>query len=265
MKRSVKWLLAGLVLALLVLGAWRVSSVRKAQPIAPSDATPASTVVTLGPADVVRAAVRELVQTVPVSGTLRAVDTAVLKARVAGEISGLAVREGDPVAAGQVIARIDPAEYRSRVRQAQAQADSARAQADVTQRAYDNNKALVEQAFISRSALDTSQSNLNAALSTWHAAQAAVEVARKSLDDTVLRSPIAGQVAQRLVQPGERVGIDTRLIEVVDLSRIEVEATLAAADSVAVRPGQRATLEIEGGTTGPGAGAAGRQVGASVA
>jgi RND family efflux transporter MFP subunit len=70
---------------------------------------------------------------------------------------------------------------------------------------------------------------------------------RKSLDDTVLKSPIAGQVAQRLAQSGERVAIDAKIIEVVDLSRIEVEATLAAADSVAVRVGQRATLQIEGG------------------
>ncbi|RYF32362.1 MAG: HlyD family efflux transporter periplasmic adaptor subunit, partial [Comamonadaceae bacterium] len=48
------------------------------------------------------------------------------------------------------------------------------------------------------------------------------------------------------VQSGERVSIDTRVIEVVDLRKIEVEATLSAADSVAVRVGQRATLQIEG-------------------
>jgi RND family efflux transporter MFP subunit len=133
------------------------------------------------------------------------------------------------------------------MRQAQEQADSARAQAEVAQRTFDNNKALVDQGFISRTALETSQSNLNAALSTHRAALAAVEMTRKSLDDTVLKSPIAGQVAQRLAQSGERVAIDAKIIEVVDLSRIEVEATLAAADSVAVRVGQRATLQIEGG------------------
>ena len=94
------------------------------------------------------------------------------------------------------------------MRQAQEQADSARAQAEVAQRTYDNNKALVDQGFISRTALDTSQSNLNAALATHRAALAAVEMARKSLDDTVLRSPIDGQVAQRLAQPGERVGVE---------------------------------------------------------
>ncbi|MEJ7687176.1 MAG: HlyD family efflux transporter periplasmic adaptor subunit [Variovorax sp.] len=83
----------------------------------------------------------------------------------------------------------------------------------------------MDQGFISRTALDTSQSSLNSARSTHRAALAAVEMARKSLDDTVLRSPLAGQVSQRFVQPGERVAVDARVVEVIDLSRIEVEAT----------------------------------------
>ena len=156
----------------------------------------------------VRAATRELVQTLPISGTLRAVDWAAVKARVrrrTGRPHGARRRQRQ---AGQVIARIDPVEYQSRVRQAQEQADSARAQAEVAQRTWDNNRALVDQGFISRTALDTSQSNLNAALATHRAALAAVEMAHKALDDTVLRSPITGQVAQRLVQPGERVSVD---------------------------------------------------------
>ena len=71
-------------------------------------------------------------------------------------------------------------------------------------------------------------------------------MASKSLEDTVLRSPIAGQVSQRLAQPGERVGIDTKIVEVVDLSRLEFEASLGAQESMAVRIGQSAELQVEG-------------------
>ncbi|HJS01834.1 MAG TPA: efflux RND transporter periplasmic adaptor subunit [Variovorax sp.] len=263
MKRALKWAAVALALVLLAAGVLRALEARRAQQAAASAGAPVETVVQLAPADVVRAARRELAQTLAVSGTLRAVDWALVKARVPGELVGLTVREGDTVKAGQVIARIEPTEYHSRVRQAQEQAESARAQAEVAQRTYDNNKALVEQGFISRTALDTSQSNLNAARSTHRAALAAVEMAHKSLSDTVLTSPIDGQVAQRLAQNGERVSVDARVIEVVDLSRIEVEATLSAADSVAVRVGQRAALQIEGsgGLAPPGAE---RSVGASV-
>src|SRR6185369_657887 len=82
--------------------------------------------------------------------------------------------------------------------------------------------------------------------STYKAALAAVDVAKKALDDTVLRAPISGIVSARVAQPGERVAIDAKVVEIVDLSRLELEATLTAADSVNVRVGQTAALQIEG-------------------
>ena len=132
------------------------------------------------------------------------------------------------------------------MRQAQQQADAAKAQIDIAQRQFDNNKALVDQGFISRTALDTSLNNLAAAQANHQAALAAVELARKTLDDTVLRAPISGLVSQRLAQPGERVAVEARVVEIVDLSRLELEATLSAADSVDVRVGQEAPLQVEG-------------------
>jgi hypothetical protein len=72
-----------------------------------------------------------------------------------------------------------------------------------------------------------------------------VDVAKKSLDDTVLRAPISGVVSQRLAQPGERVGVDARVIEIVDLSRLELEATSGRGDSMAVRVGQPATCRLK--------------------
>jgi RND family efflux transporter MFP subunit len=248
MKRWVKWAVALVILLLIAGGVLRALSARKAQQqaLAASSAAPDMGQVELAATDVVKAQEREVIQGLPVSGSLKAVNSAIIKARVAGELQGLAVREGDVVKAGQVIARIDAAEYQSRVRQAKEQAESAKAQVDVVQRQYDNNKALVDQGFISKTALDTSLANLNAAQSTYKAALAATEVAAKSVDDTVLKAPISGQVSQRLAQPGERVGIDTKIVEIVDLSRLELEATLSATDSMDVRVGQNAQLQIEG-------------------
>ena len=182
----------------------------------------------------------------PITGVLKAERSAIVKARVPGELRDLTVREGDTVQVGQVIARVESTEYADRVRQAQQQADAARAQVDIAQRQYDNNAALVQQGFISPTALDNSLASLNAARASHRAAQAGTEVLRKSLADTVLRAPIDGQIAQRLAQPGERVAPEARIIEIVDLSRLELEAALSPADSVAVRVGQSASLSIEG-------------------
>ena len=250
MKPWIKWGIAAVVLLLLVTAVVGALSARKSQQqaLAAANTGKAQAVVELAATDVLQARTMELSQGLPISGSLKAVNSAFVKARVAGELQGLTVREGDFVKAGQVLARIDASEYQSRVRQAQEQADAARAQIDIVQRQFDNNKALVDQGFISKTALDTSLANLNAAQSTHKAALAAVDVAKKSLDDTVLRAPLSGQVAQRLAQPGERVGIDAKVLEVVDLSRLELEASLSAADALAVRPGQSAVLQIEGGT-----------------
>ncbi|HUR88915.1 MAG TPA: efflux RND transporter periplasmic adaptor subunit [Ramlibacter sp.] len=203
-------------------------------------------VVELAATDVVKARELKLAQGLPISGSLRAVNSAFVKARAAGELQGLTVREGDVVKAGQVIAKVEATEYLARMNQSQQQADAAKAQIEIAKRGYDNNKALVDQGFISKSALDTSWNTLTAAESTYKAALAAVDMSRKALDDTVLHAPIAGVVSQRLAQPGERVAVDAKVIEIVDLSRLELEATLTAADSVNVRVGQQGQLQVEG-------------------
>ena len=200
----------------------------------------------LAASDVVTARTLELSRTLPVSGPIKAVNSAFVKARVAGELQGMTVREGDRVKAGQVLARVDSTEYQARTRQAQQQAESAKAQVDIARRSFENNRKLVDQGFISQTALESSSASLSSAEATYRAAMAGVDVAAKSLEDTVLRAPISGQVAQRLTQPGERVAIDGKVLEIVDLRRLEVEASLAAADSLGIQPGQRARLTVEG-------------------
>ena len=248
MKRWIPWMATAIVIALVAGGAWRAISARQAQQKALVASTAATRPVVMDIASEEVRPVRKqnLSLDIPVSGSLRAVQTATIKARVAGELQGLSLREGDAVRAGQEVARTDPTESNARLRQAQQQADAAKAQVDISQRQFANNRALVDQGFISRPALDTSQASLQAAQASYQAAQAAADVARKAMADTVLRSPLSGHVAQRLAQNGERVAVEARILEVVDLSRLELEALLGPADSVAVRLGQKATLRVEG-------------------
>jgi RND family efflux transporter MFP subunit len=196
--------------------------------------------------DVARVQRLALEQTVAVSGSLKALQTATIKARAAGELQGLSKREGERVKAGEVLARIDSTEAMARVRQADEQARAAQAQVAIAKRSFDNNQQLVQQGFISATALETTAGNLSAAEANHRAALAALDIARKGMADTTLRSPLDGQIAARLVNNGERVGVDARLLDVVDLSAFELEAALAPADAAAVQAGQKATLTVEG-------------------
>jgi RND family efflux transporter MFP subunit len=202
--------------------------------------------IELSDGDIAMAQKMTMTQGLPVSGTLKAVRSAMVKARVAGELVLLEVREGDAVKMGQIVARVDNTEYLARQNQNKQQAEAARAQVEVAQRQFDNNNALVNQGFISKTALDTSISNLNGAKASYQAALSTLDVATKALDDSVLKAPLHGFVSQRFAQPGERVAPEARIIEIVDLSQLELEATLTSAQAMNVKLGQIAKLNVEG-------------------
>lgn len=249
MKRWMKWLVVALVVVL--IGAFVMRSVKQRRLAAVAAAAPASApaALDLGAADLTRAQRVELVSTLSISGGLKAVNSAVVKSRVAAEVASLSVREGDSVRAGQVIGQLDNTEFLLRVRQAEQTALSARTQLDIAKRALDNNRALVAQGFISPTGLETSVSTEAGAQASYQAARAAADLALKARADAVLIAPIRGIVSQRFVQPGERVPIDVKLVEIVDLSQLELEVAVAPEDVGAVKVGQSARLNVDGLST----------------
>lgn len=244
MSRRRKLLLGAAVLALLAAGIGR--GIVSRRPAPPPAVDPAAAALELAPTDIVLVRPRELVHTVAVSGDLVAVNSAVVKARVAAVLKSVAVREGDRVQPGQVLAQLDPTEYDWKLQQAEQQARSAQAQLEIAQRTLHNSRSLVRQGFISATALETAVSNEAAAQAALQAAQAGVELARKARADTTVRAPIAGQIAERLVQPGERVPVDARLFEIVDPSRLELQAAIPPREAVALQVGAVATLQVDG-------------------
>jgi len=247
MKRRTQWLIALVVIVALGLLVLRTLHARKvARDAATVPAAAAAGGLELARSDVVIARPVEITRTLALSGGLKAVNSAVVKAKIAAELKSLTVREGDTVAAGQVIGQIDTTEADLRLQQAAQTAETSRAQLDIAQRALENNRALVAQGFISATGLETSVSNHAAAQASYQAAVAAVSLARKSVSDARLVAPISGLVSQRLVQPGERVPIDGRIVEIVDLSRIELEAAVAPEDVGSIQVGQTARLRVDG-------------------
>ena len=244
-KIAPRWIVIGVIVLALVAGIWRSLSNKSAKQAAASATAVAVTQVELASTDVLKAELRDITQGLAISGTVKAVNYAVIKARVAGELKEVVAREGDAVKAGDVLARIDPTEYQRRWQQASETASAAKSQMEIAQRAWDSNKALVDQGFISKTAMDNSVASYQGAIASHKAAIAGADVARKALDDATLRAPFAGIVSGRAAQVGERVSIDAKVMELVDLNQLEVEVPLSPSESMDVRVGQMAALQVE--------------------
>ncbi|MCU0965340.1 MAG: efflux RND transporter periplasmic adaptor subunit [Burkholderiaceae bacterium] len=246
MKRWHKLTLAVLLLAGVAVGVGRMLGERKAQQVQATAAPKAAAVLELAASDLLPVRRAELARALEVSGSLVAVNSAFVKARVAAEVKAVSVREGDSVRVGQVLVQLDTTEFDWRLRQAEQQAQAARSQLEIAQRTLQNSRSLVSQGFISATALENAVSTEAGAQATLQAAIAGVELARKARADATVSAPIAGQIAQRLVQPGERVPVDARLLEIVDLSRLELQASVAPESAGLLRVGATAQLKVDG-------------------
>lgn len=241
MKRGVTIALAA---ALIAAGAAGPIALRRPASAPPPRAAAAS--VELLPAELWTAQPVVLAQTLPLTGTFKAANQTVVKAKVAGELVALLVREGERVRAGQLLARIDATEYELRVRREQAALDAAQAQLDIATKSRENNAQLLAKGFISQIAFDNAQSAYEAARANRAAAAAALDLARKSLADTQIRAPIAAAVAERFAQPGEKLPVDGRVLSLVDPASIELEAAIPADNIARIAPGMRAEFRAEG-------------------
>lgn len=211
-----------------------------------SPATAGANVIELAAADLIDVKRGELRQSISITGTLMPRNWTAVKAKAAGEVRELLVREGEAVKAGQVVARIDTTEAQARLQEKIADLEGGKAQLAYATRNREQQLQLMRQNFISQNAFENTQSNYLVAEARLNALQAQVAVARKALDDTVVRAPISGIVAERFAQPGEKVAVDGKLLTVVNLGEFEVEAAVPASDIPSVRVGQEVSFSVEG-------------------
>lgn len=198
------------------------------------------------PTDLVRLTPHRLSVELAMPGTVQAFNQATVRSKLSAEVRRLPVREGDRVGDGQVIAEFDTAQLRNQLAERQATLEAARATLAQTERTRASNAQLVKQSFISKNAFDTADDAYRAQAAAVQAAEAQLAQTQLLLSDAVVRAPIAGQVAKRFVQPGEKVAFDAPLLHIVDLSKLEVQAQAPVADVARIAAGTEVAVEIEG-------------------
>ena len=203
-------------------------------------------VLEFSPGDLTRVESQSLSRWLPVSGALQPVRQATVKAKVSGDVRQITVREGETVRVGQLLARIDTADLEAKLLERTGALESARAQLAMAAKTQATNQALLKQNFISQNAYDNSESSSGVFQGSVKSAEAQVQLARNALRDAVATSPLAGQVAKRHVQPGEKVGFDSPLVTIVDLTEMELQAAVPASDVPELAIGKAVELTIDG-------------------
>jgi membrane fusion protein (multidrug efflux system) len=230
------------VLALLVIG-WFVMH----KPAAPAAQTPADKQpIELAAIDVTSVQLRSLSRSIPLSGSISPVVQATVKAKVSGQVDSVTVREGQDVAEGDVLARIETANLQAQYDRAMAAVEKARADLDLAKLNREKNRALLDQRYISQNTFEATESAYAGSAAQLKLAEADARLAKISLDDAVIRAPFAGTIARRLVQPGEKVSPDSSVVSLVDLRQMLLEAAVPASEIPAVRTGQTARFKVGG-------------------
>ena len=245
-RRRVLGALVALAVAGAIGGSVAMRLAKKGADGAAADGRKAPVALEFAPGDLTRVELRPLARWLPVSGALQPVNQATVKAKVSGDVRHITVREGETVRAGQVLVRIDAADLEARLIERTGALESAKAQLALAEKTRASNQALLKQNFISQNAYDNSESSLSVSRGGVKSAEAQVQIARNALRDAVVTAPLAGIVAKRHVQPGEKVAFDSPLVTVVDLKDMELQAVVPAVDVPALAIGMPVDLAIDG-------------------
>jgi RND family efflux transporter MFP subunit len=189
---------------------------------------------------------RGLVDVVRFTGTTQPIDQTIVKARVAGRLTEVLVREGDRVTKGQVLARFEANELQSRANERQSALDAARADARWTARDLGDKETLAKRNIVSQSALDAARSTAENKASMVSVSEAQLEIAQRNLGDAEVKAPFDGVVGERIANQGESLPIDGKILALLDTSHVEVAAQMPAADVVRLKVDQPVTVTLEG-------------------
>ncbi|WP_234463854.1 efflux RND transporter periplasmic adaptor subunit [Paracoccus caeni] len=171
--------------------------------------------------EIVEAQEQPVLVDLKLSGTIEARDSIELGFRQSGRVIEVMVDEGDEVAAGDPLARLDSVQQDQALRVAQASLDSARAAQAQAKQASDRAKALLARGVGTRAARDAAVQAESEANGAVERGESALDQARRAVEDTVLRAPQSAVVTACDLAPGQIVGAAQPAVSLASLDGLE--------------------------------------------
>jgi HlyD family secretion protein len=190
-----------------------------------------------------------LTQTVTATGDLQPVSTVEVSSQISGLIKEVLVDFNSQVKAGDVLARIDPATYENRLRQAEAEFANTRANHRLVSLNAERIRSLRGRNLVSQQELDQVEAQLSQAEAQLLIRNAAVETAKVDLSRCTITAPIDGIVLDRPATVGKTVAASLNapvlFVMVNDLNRLQIKAAIAEADIGNVKEGQSVAFTVD--------------------
>jgi len=191
----------------------------------------------------------EIQQVVTATGGLEAVTSVDVSSQISGLIIEVAVDYNTPVKKGQILAKLDPATYESRLNSAKAQLANTTASFSLVRLNTERSRTLRSQNLVSQAELDQSEAQLAQSQAQMQIQQAAVDTAKVDLARCTIYSPIDGIVIDRLAEVGRTVSASTSaptLFTIAnDLSEMQISAAVAEADIGTVEDKQNVNFTVD--------------------
>lgn len=208
--------------------------------------SPAGTPFELTAAETAKIGTRAMVERLGISGEIQPITRVVIRAREAGKIVEMNVRDGDAVQAGKLLVRFETDELQSTLLLRQSDRDAAEAELMLAMQALTRTEQLALKNIASTEQLDKAKSDVAVKTARLQSLSAQADIARLALRNAEIRAPFSGTVTRRLAEAGSRVGADGELLTLVDTSVLEAKVLVATRDIPRVALGQTAELEIDG-------------------
>jgi RND family efflux transporter MFP subunit len=199
--------------------------------------------------DVVQGVAAEWQPRIELNGTLDADQSARLAFRIPGKLSGIQVRVGDTVRAGQVLASLDGTEIHAQVAAADAQVRAASAQLDLAQDAERRTQTLVKSGATAEAAGVQTEKQRALAAAQLDAARAQYTLAKTNLGNHTLVAPFAGTISRAPSGVGSVVGPGEALFDLANTTLLKLAATVTESDASLLAVGGEVQLETESGET----------------
>lgn len=189
-----------------------------------------------------------ILERVSAPGSLIARRESRIGSEVRGRIERVFVAEGDRVAAGDPLFQIDRVSYEVSLRQAEAGRDLARAEMRQLEVDLERAKALHGKDIVSQESIDRLATRVAVARARLRQSGETVALARRNLDQTLVRAPFDGSIARRLADEGTTALVQPQTIVVVlqETAELEAEATIPESHLAVVQLGDPVLLHVEG-------------------